>query len=67
MQMIREPVAGSSAELVPGSGAAAKGEFVCLQCGYGIVVSRVLPSCPMCGGMSWGARTRLSPRAQPSG
>jgi hypothetical protein len=31
----------------------AHGEFHCRSCRYGIVVSRSLPFCPMCGGESW--------------
>lgn len=30
-----------------------EGEFSCSACGYGVAVSRELPSCPMCGGTSW--------------
>jgi Zn finger protein HypA/HybF involved in hydrogenase expression len=36
-----------------GAGAAARGEFHCTDCGYGIVVHRVLPTCPMCRGTDW--------------
>jgi hypothetical protein len=35
------------------AGARAKGEFRCLDCGYGVTVYRVLPNCPMCRGASW--------------
>jgi hypothetical protein len=35
------------------AGAPAAGDFRCAECGYGVCVSRVLPSCPMCGGASW--------------
>ena len=35
------------------AGGRAKGEFRCAECGYGVVVSNVLPSCPMCHGDSW--------------
>ena len=35
------------------TGAAAKGEFHCSQCGYGVTIVRVLPVCPMCQGTSW--------------
>ena len=35
------------------SGDAAKGEFHCSECGYGVTVYRALPLCPMCGGTSW--------------
>lgn len=32
------------------------GEFRCSDCGYGAVVQRALPPCPMCGGMVWEIR-----------
>lgn len=32
------------------------GEFRCSGCGYGAVVQRVLPPCPMCGGTVWESR-----------
>jgi hypothetical protein len=35
------------------AGQAAKGEFRCSGCGYGIAVVRELPACPMCGGTDW--------------
>lgn len=35
------------------SGARAKGEFHCSECGYGVTVFTELPRCPMCGGASW--------------
>ena len=35
------------------TGTAAKGEFHCSQCGYGVTIVRALPLCPMCGGTSW--------------
>ena len=37
------------------AGGHAKGEFRCAECGYGVVVSSVLPSCPMCHGDTWEA------------
>ena len=42
---------GVPAFLTAGSGAL--GEFRCAQCGYGVIVRRVLPECPMCRGRSW--------------
>jgi rubrerythrin len=35
------------------------GEFHCADCGYGVIVQRELPRCPMCSGTAWeaGART----------
>ena len=34
----------------------ASGEFRCADCGYGAVVRRALPPCPMCGGTVWESR-----------
>jgi rubrerythrin len=38
------------------AGAEARGEFRCTDCGYGAVIQRVLPVCPMCSGRIWEAR-----------
>ena len=35
------------------AGRPAFGEFRCADCGYGVVVKRVLPQCPMCRGQAW--------------
>ena len=35
------------------TGTSVKGEFNCSECGYGVIVSKELPLCPMCGGESW--------------
>jgi rubrerythrin len=35
------------------AGQAAKGEFHCSECGYGVTIHRELPLCPMCGGGAW--------------
>ena len=35
------------------AGAPAVGEFNCSECGYGVIVQRTLPLCPMCGGTAW--------------
>ena len=35
------------------TGSSAKGEFHCAECSYGVIVSKELPRCPMCGGESW--------------
>ena len=45
------------------TGEPAQGEFRCADCGYGIAISRALPSCPMCGGESWEAALRPAVRA----
>jgi hypothetical protein len=39
------------------AGAALAGEFRCADCGYGAVIHRILPLCPMCGGTVWESRT----------
>jgi hypothetical protein len=35
------------------AGVSAKGEFHCAECSYGVIVTRELPVCPMCGGTAW--------------
>ena len=35
------------------AGSPLAGEFRCAECGYGAVVQRVLPNCPMCSGDVW--------------
>jgi rubrerythrin len=45
------------------AGTAAAGEFRCAECGYGAVVQRVIPSCPMCGGTVWESRGPRRPAA----
>ncbi len=35
------------------TGDPAVGEFHCAECGYGVIVSRGLPRCPMCSGTTW--------------
>ena len=38
------------------AGTEISGEFRCSDCGYGAVVHRMLPPCPMCGGSVWESR-----------
>jgi rubrerythrin len=38
------------------TGTRASGDFRCADCGYGAVVHRALPPCPMCGGTVWERR-----------
>jgi rubrerythrin len=38
------------------AGTHVSGEFRCADCGYGAVVHRALPPCPMCGGTVWESR-----------
>ena len=40
-------------------GTQVSGEFRCPDCGYGAVVQRTLPPCPMCGGTIWESRRPL--------
>lgn len=40
------------------AGAELAGEFRCADCGYGAVIHRVLPLCPMCGGAVWESRAQ---------
>ena len=35
------------------TGTQVSGDFRCTDCGYGAVVHRALPPCPMCGGTVW--------------
>jgi rubrerythrin len=44
------------------TGTDVSGEFRCADCGYGAVVRRVLPPCPMCGGTVWESRFPRSAR-----
>jgi hypothetical protein len=39
------------------TGTDVSGEFRCSDCGYGAVVQRALPPCPMCGGTVWESRS----------
>jgi len=53
----KEPALGARTE--PGyiefhaAGAPGTGDFRCAECGYGVCVARLLPTCPMCAGLSW--------------
>ena len=38
------------------AGTRAAGEFRCADCGYGAIVQRALPPCPMCSGTVWESR-----------
>jgi hypothetical protein len=37
------------------AGQAARGDFRCADCGYGVTIRRALPVCPMCRGEDWHA------------
>jgi hypothetical protein len=47
------------------AGSSVSGEFRCADCGYGAVVQRVLPQCPMCGGAVWESRGPLRALRRP--
>jgi hypothetical protein len=44
------------------AGTPASGDFRCAECGYGAVVHRALPQCPMCGGTVWERLEQLASR-----
>ena len=52
-QVVVELPGGDGLPVFLAAGSRAGGEFRCAECGYGIVVRRVLPTCPMCRGLSW--------------
>lgn len=54
-----QPAADGYVEFLA-AGRHAKGEFHCSECGYGVMIVRALPVCPMCGGRSW-EQTAWSP------
>jgi rubrerythrin len=41
------------------AGSELAGEFRCADCGYGAVIHRTLPICPMCGSTVWEKRGPL--------
>ena len=43
----------SEGPAVLGAGRRAEGEFRCAECGYGVIVRKELPQCPMCRGLLW--------------
>jgi hypothetical protein len=49
---VSEPEDGAYVEFWQ-AGTSVKGEFNCSECGYGVIVSKALPLCPMCGGEAW--------------
>ena len=44
------------------AGHAARGDFRCQDCGYGVTIQRALPVCPMCRGEHWEAGRWLACR-----
>jgi len=49
------------------AGTAARGEFRCADCGYGVTIRRALPACPMCRGEDWDAAPAARSQAPPVG
>lgn len=48
------------------AGAEVAGDFRCAECGYGAVVQRVIPLCPMCGGTVWESHGSAPRRVGPA-
>lgn len=44
-------IEGTDGALIAGT--RTRGEFRCSECGYGVMVYRELPRCPMCFGSAW--------------
>ena len=44
------------------AGTPVSGDFRCAECGYGAVIHRALPQCPMCGGTVWESLGPLASR-----
>jgi rubrerythrin len=53
---------GDAGFVVAVAGTEVAGEFRCAECGYGAVVQRALPTCPMCAGTVWKSRGPVAPR-----
>jgi hypothetical protein len=49
------------------AGARGTGDYRCLDCGYGIATSGLVPMCPMCHGSQWRLASRTSPVVGPEG
>jgi rubrerythrin len=47
------------------AGARGDGDYRCLECGYGIATSGLVPMCPMCHGSHWRLASRTSQEAAP--
>jgi rubrerythrin len=50
---VEAPGPAGYARLLGTGESAAAGEFHCSQCGYGVIVRRTPPRCPMCSGTVW--------------
>lgn len=60
MSNFATPADGAEFTELAAAGAPTKGEFHCAECGYGVTVTRTLPTCPMCAGSDW-QRSTWSP------
>jgi hypothetical protein len=49
---VEAPEPGGYTRLL-GTGESTAGEFHCSECGYGVIVQRTPPRCPMCSGTAW--------------
>jgi Zn finger protein HypA/HybF involved in hydrogenase expression len=61
-----------AAQVDPGTeiivaGARGAGDYRCLDCGYGIATSGLVPMCPMCHGSHWRLASGTSPVVGPEG
>ena len=54
------PVDGLGFSAFAVTGTDVSGEFRCAECGYGALVRRALPLCPMCGGTVWQSKAPRS-------
>jgi len=52
---VNHPTDETSGDVVEflAAGQQVKGEFHCVDCGYGVTVHKELPRCPMCGNDAW--------------
>ena len=53
LDMVDPDLAHATPAKLHAAGDMGNGDYRCAECGYGIVVLRVLPTCPMCRGQEW--------------
>jgi hypothetical protein len=53
LDMVDPDLAHATPAKLHAAGDMGNGDYRCSECGYGIVVLRVLPTCPMCRGQEW--------------
>ncbi len=61
MTAIAVPKVKTSEPVTLVHGTVTRGDYRCAGCGYGVSVYRSLPRCPMCGGATWLAETKVRP------